>query len=75
MRHRSTIYFHVGQMQEALEGMLRGYVRVIKGRIGDNFGEIDVLLAHEKNQITHLNTQNIALKEWLKILSNAMKIS
>ncbi len=63
------------QMQEALEGMLRGYFRVIKGRIGDDFGEIDVLLAYEKNQITHLNTQYIALKEWLIILSNAMKIS
>ncbi len=43
------------QMQEALEEKLRGYVRTIKGRIGENFGELDALLANEAVQIEHFN--------------------
>jgi hypothetical protein len=63
------------QMQEALEGKLRGYVRIIKGRIGDNFGEIDALLANEQTQIMHFNTQHVALREWLESLDNTLEIS
>ena len=62
------------QMQEALEAKLRGYVRTIKGRIGDNFGEIDALLANEETQIAHFNAQHIALSQRLQELDNALEI-
>ena len=62
------------QMQEALEAKLRGYVRTIKGRIGDNFGEIDALLANEETQIAHFNAQHIALSHRLQTLDNALEI-
>lgn len=45
------------QMQEALEDKLRGYVRTIKGRISENFSELDALLANEESQIAHFNTR------------------
>ncbi|MFN0036887.1 MAG: dynamin family protein, partial [Saprospiraceae bacterium] len=63
------------QMEEALEGKLRGYVRTIKGRIGDNFGEIDALLANEESQIAHFNTQHTALQHKLVALDKALEIS
>ncbi|MCB0522881.1 MAG: dynamin family protein [Saprospiraceae bacterium] len=40
------------QMQEVLESKLRGYVRTIKGRINENFDELDALLENEKSQIS-----------------------
>lgn len=43
------------QMQDVLDGKLRGYVRTIKGRIGENFSELDALLANEETQIAHFN--------------------
>jgi GTPase SAR1 family protein len=43
------------QMQEALDSKLRGYVRTIKGRIGENFTDLDALLANEASQIAHFN--------------------
>lgn len=43
------------QMQEALDSKLRGYVRTIKGRIAENFAELDALLANEETQIAHFN--------------------
>jgi GTPase SAR1 family protein len=39
------------KMEEALETKLRGYVKIIKGRIGENFDELDALLANENKQI------------------------
>jgi GTPase SAR1 family protein len=43
------------QMQEALDSKLRGYVKTIKGRIAENFSELDALLANEATQIVHFN--------------------
>jgi uncharacterized protein Yka (UPF0111/DUF47 family) len=63
------------QMLEALDAKLRGYVRTIKGRIGDNFGEIDALLANEETQIAHFNAQHLALRERLEALDKALEIS
>lgn len=63
------------QMQEALEGKLRGYVKTIKGRIGDNFGEIDALLANEQTQIEHFNEQYTALVKRLETLDNQLTIN
>lgn len=63
------------QMHGALESKLRGYVRTIKGRIGDNFGEIDALLANEESQILHFNEQHSALSQQLEELDKALEIS
>ncbi|MBN8677273.1 MAG: dynamin family protein [Chitinophagales bacterium] len=63
------------QMQEALESKLRGYVRTIKGRIADNFGEIDALLANEETQISYLNNQHSALNLRLEELNNSLEIN
>lgn len=63
------------RMQEVLEGKLHGYVQTIKGRIGDNFGEIDALLANESTQIEQLNNQYLALNQRLETLNNALKTS
>jgi hypothetical protein len=63
------------QMQGELESKLRGYVRTIKGRIADNFGEIDALLAHEENQILHLNQAHAALVQRLENLNNELTIN
>ncbi len=53
------------QMSEALETKLRGYVRTIKTRIGENFGNLDALLANEETQIAHFNQRYTALTERL----------
>ena len=63
------------EMHDALEAKLRGYVRTIKGRIGDNFGEIDALLANEETQIAHFNGQHLAIRQRLEMLDNALEIS
>lgn len=63
------------QMQEALETKLRGYVRTIKGRIADNFGEIDALLANEEAQIAHFNTHYSSLLDKLNALDKALEIN
>lgn len=42
-------------MQEALDTKLRGYVKTIKGRIGENFSELDAMLANEETQIQVFN--------------------
>jgi GTPase SAR1 family protein len=43
-------------MLEALEHKLQSYVRIIKSRIGDNFSELDAMLANESDQIQHFET-------------------
>jgi predicted GTPase len=53
------------RMAEALDSKLRGYVRTIKGRISNNFTELDALLAHEQGQIAHFNERHAALSERL----------
>ncbi len=53
------------RMLEALETKLRGYVRTIKTRIGENFGNLDALLANEEKQIAHFDQRHSALVERL----------
>jgi len=53
------------RMAEELETKLRGYVRTIKGRISENFEELDALLANEEAQIAHFNAQYGVLIERL----------
>jgi hypothetical protein len=62
-------------MQEALESKLRGYVRTIKGRIADNFAEIDAMLVQEETQIFHLNQQHSALKQRLETLDKELEVN
>ncbi|MCY7327309.1 MAG: GTP-binding protein, partial [Saprospiraceae bacterium] len=49
------------EMSEALETKLRGYVHTIKTRIGENFGDLDALLANEEKQIAHFDQRHAAL--------------
>jgi predicted GTPase len=63
------------QMQAELESKLRGYVRMIKGRIADNFGEIDAMLANEESQISLFNQTYSRLEERLNELNNALEIN
>lgn len=44
-------------MQETLESKLNGYVRTIKGRISDNFSNLDAMLANEETQIARFREQ------------------
>lgn len=53
------------RMAETLDFKLRGYVRTIKGRIGDNFTELDALLANEQGQIAHFDGRYATLSERL----------
>jgi predicted GTPase len=63
------------QMEEALESKLRGYVRTIKSRIGDNFAELDALLANEETQIAHFNERHAALGERLSEIDKSLEIN
>ena len=60
------------RMQEALETKLRSYVRVIKGRISDNFSELDALLANEETQIGRFNEQYTVLSSRLEEIDNSI---
>ncbi|MFN4257207.1 MAG: dynamin family protein [Saprospiraceae bacterium] len=50
------------RMDEALQSKLTGYVRTIKGRIGENFSELDALLANEGRQIEQLETRYASVR-------------
>jgi GTPase SAR1 family protein len=60
------------QMQEALDSKLRGYVRTIKSRIGENFGELDALLANEATQIAHFNERWEYISSRLQTVENSL---
>ncbi len=62
------------RMQEALETKLRSYVRVIKGRISDNFSELDALLANEETQIGRFNEHYAALSSRLEEIDNSIGV-
>jgi len=55
-----------------LETKLRSYVRVIKGRISDNFSELDALLANEETQIGRFNEHYAALSSRLEEIDNSI---
>lgn len=61
------------RMQEELDTKLRGYVRTIKSRIGDNFGELDALLANEETQIARFNEQYAALSGRLEEIDGGLE--
>ncbi len=45
------------RMEATLKDKLISYVRTIKSRINDNFGDLDALLANEEKQIAHFDEQ------------------
>ncbi|HND88516.1 MAG TPA: GTP-binding protein, partial [Saprospiraceae bacterium] len=57
------------RMVETLEAKLSGYVHTIRGRIADNFTELDALLANEAEQIAHFNERHAALTQRLEQVS------
>ncbi len=63
------------RMAEALETKLRAYVRVIKSRIGDNFGELDALLANEAAQIAHFEERYHILDSRLDEIDKTLEIN
>ncbi|MEO6039955.1 MAG: dynamin family protein, partial [Saprospiraceae bacterium] len=62
------------QMSEALETKLRGYVHTIKTRIGENFSNLDALLANEETQIAHFNQRHAALTERLNEVDGKLEL-
>lgn len=62
------------RMEEALREKLGAYVRVIKSRINDNFGDLDALLANEEKQISHFEEQFTALASRLESLEKSLNI-
>lgn len=62
------------KMAEALENKLRGYVKIIKGRIGDNFQELDALLANEEKQIADYQHRFDALLLRTREIDNSLSI-
>jgi predicted GTPase len=62
------------RMQEALEHKLKLYVRTIKSRIGDNFGELDALLDNESKQIEHFDRVHSALQARLKEVEAGLQV-
>ncbi len=62
------------QMSEALETKLQGYVRTIKSRIGENFGNLDALLANEETQIAHFNQRHTALTDRLTEVDGKLEV-
>ena len=62
-------------MHEALENKLRSYVKVIKGRIAENFTDLDAMLANEETQIARYNEHYELLTSRLKELGKELESS
>jgi predicted GTPase len=60
------------RMSEALEHQLKAYVRVIKGKIGENFTELDALLENEQTQINHFESKFEGIETRLKTLDGQL---
>lgn len=63
------------RMSEELENKLRGYVHIIKGRIDENFAELDALLANEEAQIAKFNEQYGALSSRLEEIDGGLEVN
>ncbi len=62
------------RMSEELDTKLRTYVHIIKGRIDENFGELDALLANEETQIGKFNERYAALSGRLEEIDSSLEI-
>lgn len=63
------------RMEETLRDKLFTYVRTIKSRINDNFGDLDALLANEEKQIAHFDSRYLELVERFGHLYKDLKIN
>ena len=62
------------RMQAELDNKLRKYVSIIKGRIEDNFDELDALLANEEAQISKFNKQYTVLSGRLEVIDGGLEV-
>lgn len=62
------------RMNEALDTKLHAYVGTIKGRIRDNFTELDALLENEKTQIARFNEAYEGLSGRLEEIDKALDV-
>lgn len=63
------------RMVEVLEEKLKGYVRTIKGRIADNFTELDAMLANEQTQIQQLEASYKTLEARQEELNKQLEVN
>ncbi len=61
------------RMENALKTKLATYVKTIKGRIGENFHELDALLENEGAQIGRLESRFNEIEGRLKVLEAGLK--
>jgi hypothetical protein len=62
------------RMTEALDEKLRHYVRTIKGKISENFVELDAMLENEQHQIKHLDEKYGQLRTRLTDLDKGLDV-
>ena len=62
------------RMNEALDTKLHAYVGTIKGRIRDNFTELDALLENEKTQIARFNEAYASLNGRLEEIDKTLDV-
>lgn len=63
------------RMSEALDSKLKGYVRIIKGRIAANFSEFEALLENEQEQIGHFEAHYAVLNKRFDDLDKNLEIN
>lgn len=63
------------RMDAALQEKLHTYVRIIKSRINDNFGDLDALLANEAKQIAALEDKFNAIQDRFESLEKNLIIN
>lgn len=63
------------RMSEALDSKLKGYVRIIKGRIAANFSEFEALLENEQEQIGHFEEHYAVLNKRFDDLDKNLEIN
>ncbi|MBN8684764.1 MAG: dynamin family protein [Chitinophagales bacterium] len=63
------------RMLEALEEKLKGYIHAIKGRIGENFKDLDALLGNEALQIEHFDARYAAISDRLSSVDQEVIVS
>ncbi len=62
------------RMKEALESKLSGYVRTVKGRIGENFNDLEALLSNEEGQIRDFYARHEALAKRLDEIASEITV-
>jgi len=63
------------RMAEALDTKLRGYIRTIKDRIGENFTELDAMLSNEEAQIARFHENYTSLSGRIQHLDDELVVA